>query len=330
MPSPLIRRAISIFTVVTAFGVILMTGPLLLLIAVGVDFLMNREKFPRSRFVVFIAWFLFCELGGVVGGLVIGGLCFFPGTSEKTYVAWNLALQRWWSGSIFSGLKRIFSLKMEVEGVEATAEGPLVVLTRHVSSADSLLPSALVANRYHHNLRFVMKESLQWDPCLDIVGNRLPNAFIPRNTRGSPQALRAIEKVGMDLDSSSGVVIFPEGTRFTRSKLEVLRTTYTKGSGRADPHLYEHVLPPKFGGTVALLKTAIDADIVFCAHTGLEAVGNIWDLVCGDLIHRTIRIRFWRVSRAEVPVDEEALLNWLVQSWKTLDRAVGHLLSLGE
>jgi hypothetical protein len=32
-----------------------------------------------------------------------------------------------------------------------------------------------------------------------------------------------------------------------------------------------------------------------------------------------VRIRFWRIPRAQIPTTREALIDWLWQQWATLD-----------
>ena len=60
----------------------------------------------------------------------------------------------------------------------------------------------------------MLKDSLQWDPAVDVLLNRLPNRFIaPHRERG-----RVEEQVGnlaVGLDENDAFVIFPEGGNFT-------------------------------------------------------------------------------------------------------------------
>ena len=41
----------------------------------------------------------------------------------------------------------------------------------------------IVAREARIRLRYVLKHELRWDPCLDIVGWRLPNAFVRRGAQ---------------------------------------------------------------------------------------------------------------------------------------------------
>lgn len=54
--------------------------------------------------------------------------------------------------------------QLEVEGVNALQPGPLVVLMRHASLADTLLPAVVIAS-HGIRLRYVLKRELLWDPC---------------------------------------------------------------------------------------------------------------------------------------------------------------------
>jgi hypothetical protein len=54
-------------------------------------------------------------------------------------------------------------------------------MLRHASIGDTLLASALVGRPHGiFWLRYVLKRELLWDPCLDVVGNRLPHVFVDR------------------------------------------------------------------------------------------------------------------------------------------------------
>jgi 1-acyl-sn-glycerol-3-phosphate acyltransferase len=86
----------------------------------------------------------------------------------------------------------------------------VIVLMRHASLADSLLPAVLLGTR-GLRLRYVLKRELLWDPCLDVVGQRLPNAFIRRGSGESDAEIDAIRALGRDLGDDEGVLIYPEG-----------------------------------------------------------------------------------------------------------------------
>ena len=145
--------------------------PLWLPLAVVVDVVTGKiPLFPRTRALLFFTHFLWCEVGGVLFATLIwfalaGGLLGGP----RRFVDANAALQRAWTAYLFKGFRIIFSMKVEVEGLEVAKDGPLLLFVRHSSTADTVLAATLAANPHKLLLKYVLKRGLLWDPCLDIV-----------------------------------------------------------------------------------------------------------------------------------------------------------------
>ena len=94
---------------------------------------------------------------------------------------------------------------------------PLLVCCRHAGPADSFTLMYALMHWYGREPRVVLKDTLQWDPAIDVILNRLPNRFISPNRRGD-SAERLEEEVGAlarNLDENDAFVIFPEGGNFT-------------------------------------------------------------------------------------------------------------------
>ena len=219
---------------------------------------------------------------------------------------------------------------MELENFEeATRElatRPLVVFFRHASTVDTVLPAAYLSRAQGTRLRYVMKRELLWDPCLDIVGHRLPNIFLRRDSPDPQREVGAVRRLGRDLGPGEGVLIYPEGTRFTPAKREriLARMAQSDPSGVL-PLAKElrHVLPPKLGGTLALLEQCKDADVLFFGHSGLENVASFREIARGALTGRRVRLRLWRVPASEVPQNTESRIAWFYEQWRVLDRWIG-------
>ena len=92
----------------------------------------------------------------------------------------------------------------------------------------------------------------------------------------------------------------------------------------------QHVLPPKLGGTLTLVQAAPEVDVVFMATYGLDAVTTFADLMNGGLVGNPLRIRCWRVARADIPTENEAMEKWLLGEWEKMDRVVGELKANSE
>jgi 1-acyl-sn-glycerol-3-phosphate acyltransferase len=215
----------------------------------------------------------------------------------------------------------VYGLRIELDLVEPGVR-PLLLLVRHASLVDALLPTVFVSGRTGMRLRFVLKRELLLDPCLDVVGQRLPNAFV---SRGSDQPAReeaSIRRLAQNLTPGDGVVIFPEGTRFTPKKLaSALARIGASGDAQRLSHVagLRHVLPLRSRGVLALLDAAPTADILFLAHHGLEGASHASSVLRGDLIGCRLRVHTWRVPVSELPEDRTGRLARLDGEWARLD-----------
>ncbi|MGH0037234.1 MAG: lysophospholipid acyltransferase family protein [Myxococcota bacterium] len=274
---------------------------------------------------LFLTYYLACEVLGILAavGLWIRAALRGPsGPGGPRHLEGLFALQRLWSGALLRGAIRIFGFRIEAEGAEHT-DRPMLLMLRHVSVADTLLASELVSRPHLIHLRYVLKRELLWDPCLDLVGNRLPNYFVRRDSTDSEREIQGIRDLMADLGSHEGVLIYPEGTRFSRVKRErIIRRLRDGGhlglAARAER--LEHTLPPRLGGTLALLDANPGLDVVFVAHSGFESVASFWELWNGALRDAVVRVKFWRVPALEIPRGREDRIEWLYERWQTMDR----------
>jgi 1-acyl-sn-glycerol-3-phosphate acyltransferase len=167
-----------------------------------------------------------------------------------------------------------------------------------------------------------LKRELLWDPCLDIAGNRMVNCFVRRDSGAAEAEIAAVRDIARGIGAGEGVLIYPEGTRFTPAKreraLERIRAS-ARPERLARAERLRHVLPPRLGGPLALLETCPDADVVFCAHVGFEGVRTMGDLVSGALVDGIVRVSLWRVPRDLVPEGPEARAAWLDAQWQRVD-----------
>jgi 1-acyl-sn-glycerol-3-phosphate acyltransferase len=288
----------------------------------AVDVLAGQARtWPRTRAWGFFALYLSCEVVGVLAATLIHLVTLgarFGGPDR--YLRANAALQRWWTSSLFKGGLRLFSMRVEAEGMEHAKDGPFVLFVRHASAADSVLAAALVANPHHHLLRYVLKQELLWDPCLDIVGKRLPNAFIDRDRPGGGGAIDAVRRLATKLHGRTGALVFPEGTRFAAAKLApaLAALRNRKQEGLADlASGFRHVLPPHLGGALAMLDAAPGVDLLLLEHTGLERATTFAEFWGGGLVGRSLVVRLRRFAASTIPAEGRDL--WLFERWAEMD-----------
>jgi 1-acyl-sn-glycerol-3-phosphate acyltransferase len=313
------RRLLTIPRTAILWLTVTAASPLLLLLTSLVD-LTRRIVFGKpwiaTRLLV-IGW---VYLAAEVGVIVVAGaqwlLSFlFPGRAATMRREWSYSLQTWWVNTIMAAMKRVFRLEFVVSGSEAIPPGPIIVLFRHVSIMDNLLPHVFVSQPHRIRLRWVLKKELLSDPALDIGGNRMPNYFVDRDSH-DPETERAnIAQLAEEVSTSDGILLFPEGTRFSKSK----RARRMAELAVSDPDLHallanrDNVLPPRSGGVLALLDTGMD--VVVAAHTGFEELRGIKEIWTQAPVGRTISIRFRRYRADDIPVGIEARKKWLCEAW---------------
>ena len=272
-----------------------------------------------ARLVLFLWVYLAAEVGGVaaLGALWVASL----GGRRRAWlleVTWRF--QRLWAGVLLGAVRVLFGLRLEVAGGDAVAPGPVIVLIRHASIVDNLLPANLVARPHRIRLRYVLKRELLADPCLDVAGRRLPNYFVRRGT-GEAQEVGRVRALAHGLGPDEGVLIYPEGTRFTpeRRARAIARIAERDARLAARAQRIRHLLPPRLGGVGALLDGAPDADVVVIAHHGFDGLRLISDIWRGGLVGLVVRVRVTRVPRSSVPEAGAARADWLYDLWQDVD-----------
>lgn len=318
-----LRRRLRTITPLS-LGLVLVTAllPVLLIVGLAVD-LVRRLAFgvppTAARLVLFLWVYLAAEMGGILA-LAALWVASLGGRRRAWLEETTWRLQQRWAGALFGAARALFRLRLELEGDDAVAPGPIIVLIRHASIVDTLLPAVLVARPHRIRLRYVLKRELLADPCLDIAGRRLPNYFVRRGT-GEAQEVERVGALARGLGPDEGVLIYPEGTRFTpaRHARAVARIAERDPGLAARAELLAHLLPPRLGGVGAILEGAPEADVVVIAHHGLDGLRLISDIWRGGLVRLAIRVRITRIPRSEVPAGPTDRADWLYDVWGDVD-----------
>jgi hypothetical protein len=292
LPPRLVRRLVlTPMVIVFALGIIVLS-PLLAVLALlfGLAGLSRAGRMRNLRLVSFAVVWLTAE---IVTLLVLLGLWVISGFGGRMhtepYQSRHYAVVRRFLDSLYRGVERTYGLRVEVEEPELTAEEriarlarPVIVLSRHAGPGDSLLLVHQLLSVYGRRPRVIMTATLQFDPSLDVMGNRLPNVFIQRRHLG--------ENIFTDLAARA----------------------------RDMPNL----LPPRPGGTLTAIAACPGADVIFVAHAGLDTIQSMSDVWRRFPIDQVIRARWWRVPFDQVPreVDHEAQVQWLYDWWERIDR----------
>ena len=170
----------------------------------------------------------------------------------------------------------------------------------------------------------MLKATLQWDPAVDVLLNRLPSRFITpgRTTPGTKSLEDEVGELAVGLDENDAFVIFPEGGNFTpRRRVKAIQWLRSRGladMARKAENL-RNLLPPKPGGLSAAIDAAPDAGVIFVAHTGLDRMVTVADVWRELPMDKQLIMRFWSVPPEEVPAGEEERVAWLYDWWARID-----------
>lgn len=314
---------------VTYTGLILITAiytalmPVLLAYSLVTD-IAQRKPLLRVRFHLTIGAILWWHMIGLVLlAIWLLGLPLCAGNPRRWW-RWNRALEGWWGNLVIRIPERLYGMTMEIEGDESLSPGPVLVLSRHTSIVDTMIPLRVLEHGHKMLARIVMKRVLLFDPCVDGISHRIPRTFVTRDRREKQSDLEHIRRLTLGMQEDDGLWMFPEGTRFSPKKreqiLEKLREKHPEAAERAERLRY--TLPPRPAGTLELLDVCAGMDVVFCAHTGMEGANALENFIGGSLHRRAIKIEFWRVPAGDIPAGAQERIAWLHEWWERIDRWV--------
>jgi 1-acyl-sn-glycerol-3-phosphate acyltransferase len=253
---------------------------------------------------------------------------------------WRTATRRsagWWEAANFSILGRAlagvlaaahrtvgFELMVDQKStLPSPAEpAPLLVLCRHGGLGDSFAVANFLLNRQQRRVRIVLKGTLQWDPALDLLLNRLSACFIPSRSHDGNREADAIGDLARRLRPGDALLLFPEGRNWTpgrqRRAIRHLRSRGKVEAAKVAEHL-SHVLPIRPAGVLSCLEARADLAVAVVAHTGLDklvTIGAVWQALP---LRVPMRLRAWSYPSEMVPRDHDATMAWLTMEWAVVD-----------
>lgn len=311
-----LRRAVSIPTVIVLLPLCVLLSPIALVYSLATDLPAGRSKLPTFRLWVFLIVFIAHEW--IVIPLATA-LWIHGRFGRALDIRLHSKVQGRWVGSLLRWAGRLLDVSVDWPDTSDLPSGRVVVLSRHASMIDAVIPAHLFPSRLDRPVHYVLKRELQWLPSIDLFGHRLGNHFVDRSG-DTDREVAAIVALLENAEDNAGVVIFPEGTYATPATRAKVRASLEK---RGDTELVEfadqlhHLLPPKPAGALALLQR-VDQVVLF-GHIGLEGVAEFKGLRHNLPSTRPIRTRMWTHRLDDLPDTEEARLDWLRQRWLELD-----------
>jgi 1-acyl-sn-glycerol-3-phosphate acyltransferase len=332
-PRPVRRVVLAPLAVVLAIALVVLS-PLLAVAALTFS-LLRRSRPGRMRGVRLLFFALVWLTAETATLFMCLGLWIASGFGGRLHTepfqSRHYAIMRWFLDLIYRTATSTFGVRVEIDEPELTTEEraarlarPVIVLSRHAGPGDSFLLVRHLLSVYGRRPRVVMKATLQLDPGLDVVANRLPNVFIQPRRTGGKVFVQQIERLASGLDRLGALVIFPEGGNWTPGRWHRgIRRLEQQGRGDLAVRARDmpNLLPPRAGGALSAIAACPEADVIFVAHAGLDrlvTVGDVWrNLPMGQ----TVRAKWWRIPVGEVPrsLDHAAQEQWLYDWWQRID-----------
>jgi 1-acyl-sn-glycerol-3-phosphate acyltransferase len=224
---------------------------------------------------------------------------------------------------LVAAARPLLGFRMELQeppDYHLTIGRPLLVLARHGGPGDSFALVQLLMSRYRRRPAIVLKETLRWDPGLDVLLGRLPSCFIRRGEGKAPERLTDLART---MRADDAILLFPEGGNWTpgRHSRAIARLLHAgRRQAAADAAENRNVLPPQPTGMLACMSGRPDLTVAVVAHTGLE------DLVSPALVWRALPVaatpmivRWWFQPGRSLPVTDEGRREWLRLQWALVD-----------
>jgi 1-acyl-sn-glycerol-3-phosphate acyltransferase len=330
VPPRLVRRLLFPPILLIGTFLLLTTLPLWILAAAAASrVLPGRLRALRLLWLAVV--YLVCECIGLIASFALWVRSGFGVRMQTPQMRdAHYRLLSWFVATVYElGVKGL-NVSIDLEQVDEhdlrpqDSQRPLLVFCRHAGPGDSFMLVHEVAVRLGRRPRIVLKDVLQYDPCIDIVLNRLPNRFIsPQATQeaAGDLAVEAIGTLAEGMDRRDALLIFPEGANFTeRRRLRAIerlrRLGHDEEADQAERMVY--VLAPRPGGALASIAATPHADILFVAHTGLEDLSTVADLWRGLPMERQVRAGWWLEPEEDIPTGHDARIRWLYARWEEI------------
>jgi 1-acyl-sn-glycerol-3-phosphate acyltransferase len=251
----------------------------------------------------------------------------YPVASQRPERRWSLAHQgllRWVLSVLVAAARPLIGFTVEVEEPpdrDLIAGRPLLVLARHGGPGDSFALVQLLLTRYRRCPAIVLKETLRWDPGLDLILGRLPSCFIRQGD--GPRMAGRLTELARDMRPDDAILLFPEGGNWTpgRHRRAIARLHRAgRREAAAEAASNPNVLPPHPAGVLACLRGRPDLGVAIVAHTGLEDLVTpavMWHAV--PVTGHPMTVRWWYEPAAAIPDTDSERREWLRLQWAVVD-----------
>ena len=332
-PPPRWVRRLFITPLVFAAGLILtLSAPLLHVFAAVLDLIFDRRRFRLSRFVGIGLAFCATEVFGLFTLFTVWvGSGFGRWMDRPFWVRANMVLTGQYMELITRALRFFLGFRFSYTFEPFPRDRPVILLSRHAGPGDAFLIMRVILRDGKRRPMFIGAAKLQWDPFLDIAGERLGFHYLLRSSTDPQADLRSIRALAESLGGNDTLGIFPEGGNVTPGRRQH-RIDSLGAKGRDDlvrvAESLRHTMLPRSGGVVAAMDGAPEAVVLVLAHAGLDDLCGFGDLWNAVPLGREVVAHSWTVLPEDRPSDSQAVAAWLCREWQKVDDWIGEQLAL--
>lgn len=214
--------------------------------------------------------------------------------------------------------------------LRADGDVPILVLARHAGPGASFALVHVLLSRYHRDVHVVLKDTLRFDPAIDLLLTRTGCTWIPSRQHGSADL---VEQAAAGLHGRTALLLFPEGADWTPARhLAAVAKLRRRGLFREARQALRmpHVLPPRPAGTLAALRAAPNAPVLIFTHTGqddlLDATAA-WDALP---LGQPLQMIWWCPPERPEQDDIDAVDAWLQDIWTNIEAWIGEQQELAD
>lgn len=330
LPPRWIRRLIIAPVVFVGALILTVASPAIHLVAAVIDLLFDRKRWRVSRAVGMGLAFCVAEVFGLFALFTVwvgSGFGFFM--HRPFWVKANNLLTGQYMELVTNAIAFFAGFEFRLT-FDADPVGAQLLFTRHVGPGDVFRLMKIVFRDMGRRCHAVGAAKLQWDPFLDISGERLGFHYLLQSPNDTTTDIDRIRRLAAGMGDDETLILCPEGGNYTPKRRE-RRIELERALGREHraemAESLKHTLLPKTGGVMAAIEGAPDATVVFLGHAGLDDVHgfrSLWRLMP---LNRTVIAHGWTVSLTDLPADRVGRSQWLLEQWRQVDDWIDVTLS---
>ncbi len=322
LPPRWVRRCVIAPLVFVGALVLTILSPAIHLVAAILDLIFDRKRWRITRFVGIGLAFCVGEVFGLFALFTVWvGSGFGRFMDRPFWVRANNVLAGQYLELVTNAIQFFVGFRFTVE-FDEDPTGAQLLFARHAGPGDVLRLMKIVFRDMGRRCHAVGAAKLQWDPFLDVVGERLGFHYLRPSPADTVRELDKIRTLTSAMGDDETLILCPEGGNYT-PKRRASRIELERARGREDRAVLaeslNHTLLPKTGGVMAAIEGAPHATVVFLGHAGLDDIHGLRSMWRHMPLRKPVVAQGWTVSLTALPDHRAGRSAWLLDRWREVD-----------